>query len=75
MKNEFITLATLTYMRAQLLSAQLEQKGIESFMANVNQMKEGPGVFMSSSRRQTWKMPCPYGRNSNLPMAKINSRR
>jgi nucleotide-binding universal stress UspA family protein len=43
MKNEFITLATLTYMRAQLLSARLEQKGIESFMTNVNRMKEGPG--------------------------------
>ena len=43
MKNEFITLATLTYMRAQLLSARLEQEGIESFMANVNRMKEGPG--------------------------------
>jgi len=43
MKNEFITLATLTYMRAQLLSAKLEQEGIESFMANVNRIKEGPG--------------------------------
>ncbi len=43
MKNEFITLATLTYMRAQLLSARLEQKGIESFMTNTNRMKEGPG--------------------------------
>ncbi|VAW26818.1 hypothetical protein MNBD_BACTEROID07-282, partial [hydrothermal vent metagenome] len=36
MKNEFITLASLTYMRAQLLSARLEQEGIESFMTNVN---------------------------------------
>jgi len=43
MKNEFITLATLTYMRAQLLSARLEQKGVESFMTNVNRMKGGPG--------------------------------
>lgn len=43
MKKEFITLATLTYMRAQLLSARLEQKGIENFMTNVNRMKEGPG--------------------------------
>ena len=43
MKNEFITLATLTYMRAQLLSARLEQEGIESFMTNVNRIKEGPG--------------------------------
>ncbi len=43
MKKEFITLATLTYMRAQLLSARLEQEGIESFMANVNRIKEGPG--------------------------------
>ncbi len=43
MKKEFITLATLTYMRAQLLSARLEQTGIESFMTNTNRMKEGPG--------------------------------
>ena len=43
MKNEFITLASLTYMRAQLLSARLEQEGIESFMTNVNRIKEGPG--------------------------------
>lgn len=43
MKNEFITLASLTYMRAQLLSARLEQEGIESFMSNVNRIKEGPG--------------------------------
>ncbi len=43
MRNEFITLATLTYMRAQLLSARLEQKGIECFMTNANRIKEGPG--------------------------------
>lgn len=43
MKKEFITLATLTYMRAQLLSARLEQEGIECFMTNVNRIKEGPG--------------------------------
>jgi nucleotide-binding universal stress UspA family protein len=43
MKKEFITLATLTYMRAQLLSARLEQEGIESFMTHMNRIKEGPG--------------------------------
>ena len=43
MKKEFITLATLTYMRAQLLSARLEQEGIESFMTNENRIKGGPG--------------------------------
>ncbi len=43
MKKEFVTLATLTYMRAQMLSARLEQEGIESFMTNMNRIKEGPG--------------------------------
>ena len=43
MAEEIITLASLTYMRAQLLSAMLERNGIECFMANINQIKEGPG--------------------------------
>lgn len=43
MAEEIITLASLTYMRAQLLSAMLERNGIECFMTNVNQIKEGPG--------------------------------
>ncbi len=42
-KDKFTTLATLTYMRAQLLSALLEQKGIKSFMTNINRLKESPG--------------------------------
>jgi nucleotide-binding universal stress UspA family protein len=52
MKKEFVTLATLTYMRAQLLSARLEQEGIESFMTNVNRMKEGPGGVQVIIRSQ-----------------------
>jgi nucleotide-binding universal stress UspA family protein len=43
MKNKFITLATLTYMRAQLLSARLEEQGIESFMTHLNMIKESAG--------------------------------
>lgn len=43
MSEKIITLATLTYMRAQLLSAMLERNGIECFMTNVNRLKEGPG--------------------------------
>jgi len=43
MKDKFITLATLTYMRAQLLSARLEEQGIESFMTHLNMIKESPG--------------------------------
>ena len=43
MPEEIITLASLTYMRAQLLSANLERNGIECFMTNVNQIKGGPG--------------------------------
>lgn len=43
MSEKIVTLATLTYMRAQLLSAMLERNGIECFMTNVNRMKEGPG--------------------------------
>ncbi len=42
-KDKLITLATLTYMRAQLLSALLEQKGIKSFMTNINRIKEAAG--------------------------------
>ena len=43
MAEKIITLATLTYMRAQLLSAMLERNGIHSFMTNINQIKESPG--------------------------------
>ena len=43
MKDKFITLATLTYMRAQLLSARLEEQGIESFMTHFNMIKVSPG--------------------------------
>ncbi len=43
MAEEIITLASLTYMRAQLLSAMLEQNGIECFMTNINRIKESPG--------------------------------
>ena len=43
MKEKIITLATLTYMRAQLLSAMLERNGIDCFMTNINQIKESPG--------------------------------
>ena len=43
MNKEFITLATLTYMRAQLLCARLEEKHIACFMTHVNRIKEGPG--------------------------------
>lgn len=43
MSEEIITLASLTYMRAQLLSAMLERNGIECFMTNINQIKEAAG--------------------------------
>ncbi len=43
MSEKIVTLATLTYMRAQLLSAMLERNGIECFMTNINRMKESPG--------------------------------
>jgi len=43
MSEKIITLATLTYMRAQLLSAMLETNGIACFMTNINRIKEGPG--------------------------------
>lgn len=43
MPEKIITLATLTYMRAQLLCAMLESNGIECFMTNINRMKESPG--------------------------------
>jgi len=43
MSEKIVTLATLTYMRAQLLSAMLERNGIECFMTNVNRIKESPG--------------------------------
>ena len=43
MSEKIITVATLTYMRAQLLIAMLERNGISCFMTNVNRIKEGPG--------------------------------
>lgn len=43
MPDRIITLATLTYMRAQLLCALLESEGIECFMSNMNMIKQGPG--------------------------------
>lgn len=43
MAEEIITLASLTYMRAQLLSAMLERNGIECFMTNINLIKVSPG--------------------------------
>jgi nucleotide-binding universal stress UspA family protein len=43
MPEKIVTLATLTYMRAQLLCAMLESNGIECFMTNINRMKEAPG--------------------------------
>ncbi len=43
MKDKIITLATLTYMRAQMLSARLEEQGIESYMTHINKIKEAPG--------------------------------
>lgn len=43
MSERIRTLATLTYMRAQLLCAMLEENGIECFITNINRIKEGPG--------------------------------
>lgn len=43
MPEKIITLATLTYMRAQLLCAMLESNGIECFMTNINRVKESAG--------------------------------
>ncbi|NOY50988.1 MAG: universal stress protein [Chlorobi bacterium] len=43
MPTKIITIASLTYMRAQLLSAMLERNGIECFMTNINLLKEAPG--------------------------------
>jgi len=36
MSEQIISLATLTYMRAQLLSAMLDRNGIECFIKNIN---------------------------------------
>ncbi|MEJ2594280.1 MAG: universal stress protein [bacterium] len=38
MSEKIITLATLTYMRAQLLSAMLERNGIDCFMTNMDEV-------------------------------------
>jgi len=43
MSERIRTLATLTYMRAQLLCAMLEENGIECFITNINRIKEAPG--------------------------------
>ncbi len=43
MSERIRTLASLTYMRAQLLCAMLEEDGIECFITNINRIKEAPG--------------------------------
>ncbi len=43
MSEQILTLATLTYMRAQLLCAMLEEKGIDCFMTNINRIKQSAG--------------------------------
>lgn len=43
MTERIRTLATLTYMRAQLLCAMLENEGVECFITNINRIKEAPG--------------------------------
>ena len=51
MSSEIIKLASLTYMRAQLLSAMLERNGIECFMSNINRIKESAGgVFVNINK-------------------------
>ncbi|PLX01720.1 MAG: hypothetical protein C0595_13650 [Marinilabiliales bacterium] len=51
MPSKIIKLASLTYMRAQLLSAMLERNGIECFMSNINRVKESAGgVFVNINR-------------------------
>ena len=43
MNEKFLILSTLTQMRAQLLSAMLEENGIESFMTHQNRIEGAPG--------------------------------
>jgi nucleotide-binding universal stress UspA family protein len=46
MANKVVTIATLTYSRAELLKAQLEASGIECFLSNINVIRTtiGTGV-------------------------------
>lgn len=43
MPEQIISIATLTYMRAQLLSAMLDRNGIECFIKNVNDVDGNAG--------------------------------
>lgn len=43
MPEKIIPIATLTHMRAQLLSSMLQQNGVPCFLTNINEIKEAPG--------------------------------
>jgi nucleotide-binding universal stress UspA family protein len=44
MADEVVTIATLTYSRAELLKSQLEASGIECFLSNVNVIRSSVGT-------------------------------
>lgn len=44
MTNDVVTIATLTYSRAELLKSQLEASGIECFLSNVNVIRTAIGT-------------------------------
>ena len=43
MEDKLVTLAILTYTKAQILKNVLENEGIETYIHNVNQMSFHPG--------------------------------
>jgi nucleotide-binding universal stress UspA family protein len=49
MPENLVTLTTLTYMRAQLLCALLESKGITCFIVSTGKVTESPGVTIKVS--------------------------
>jgi len=55
MSEKIITLATLTHMRAILLTAMLEKNGIECFMTNINQIKGSAGGVKVNIQEQDFK--------------------
>jgi len=53
MTNEVVTIATLTYSRAELLKSQLEASGIECFLSNINVIRSAIGTGVKVKVRKS----------------------
>jgi nucleotide-binding universal stress UspA family protein len=61
MPGNLVTLATLTYMRAQLLCALLENQGITCFIVDTGKVTENPSVIIKVNKLDLEKSEEIYG--------------